>query len=244
MNMNNLEKKIMGEIASGRVTVRSRYLFIAEKLGLGSAMALTAFLGSLLFAILLWYMKDAETLSYLSFGSDGLLAFWESLPYGLLVSAIIAFLLAGYLVKKSGWVYKVPFGIFVISAIALLSIIGLGLTFTNLPRKIGMEEFETTKPIFRPILPANKTGKSSLIGKITVWEDPSGILATPHGPRPIDAHFVPAIERAHITPGLILMVIGKPEDDVFVARHLRIVPENKMRHMRLEMQRQILTIPE
>lgn len=242
--MNNLEKKIMGEIASGRVTVRSRYLFMAEKLGLGSAMALTAFLGSLLFALILWYMKDAETLSYLSFGSDGLLAFWESLPYGLLVSAIITFLLAGYLVKKSGWVYQVPFGIFVISAIALLSIIGLGLTFTNLPGKIGMEEFETTKPIFRPILSSNRAGKSSLVGKVTVWEDPVGIIITPHGARPIDAHFTPTIEREKIAPGLILMVIGKPEDEIFMVRHVKIVPENKMRHMRLEMQRQILTIPE
>ena len=53
MNMENLKKKIMGEIESGRVTVRSRYLFMAEKLGLGSAMVLTVVLGSLFVALVL-----------------------------------------------------------------------------------------------------------------------------------------------------------------------------------------------
>lgn len=234
----------MGEIASGRVTLRSRYIFIAEKLGLGSAMALTAFLGSLLIALILWQMKDSDTLSYLSFGSDGLLAFWERLPYGLFVSAIIACVLAIYLVKKSGWAYKIPFGLFIINAIACVSIIALGLTYTNLPKKIGMEEFETTRPIFKPILPANTVSKNSLIGKLTVWEDPMGTIITPHGLRLIDTHFTPTSEREHIVPGIVIMVVGKPTDDVFMVRHLRIVPENKMRHMRLQMQRQLFTAPE
>lgn len=226
--MENLEQKIMGEIASGRVTVRSRYLFMAEKLGLGSAMILTALLASLLLAMILWYMKDSGTLSYLSFGSDGLLAFWESFPYGLIVSAIIVFLLAGYLVKKSGWVYQIQFGTIVVGIVAILSIIGLALTFTNLPAKIGREEFAPAKPLFRPILPSHKMGRGGMMGKVVIWNNPKGVILTPHGNRVIDAQFAPLSEREPIIVGVQVMLVGRPEDGIFLVRHIRVVPEDRL----------------
>ncbi len=228
MNMENLEKKIMGEIESGRVTVRSRYLFMAEKLGLGSAMVLTVVLGSLFVALVLWYMKNSETLSYLSFGSDGILAFWESFPYGLLVSSIIIFLLIAYLFKKSGWVYKIPFGFIILALIACLSIIGIALNFTTLPGQISRQEIGPAKPLFRSILPNQKMGKGGMVGKMAVWEDPRGMVLTPHGLRPINAEYAPENERKSITVGVTVMMVGRPEEGIFIVRHIRIIPKDRL----------------
>lgn len=226
--MEDLEKKIMGEITSGRVTLRSRYLFMAEKLGLGSAMILTAILGSLLVALILWYMKNSETLSYLSFGSDGLLAFWESFPYGLIVGAILMIVLVGYILKKSGWVYQIPFGIMAIGAITGVTLIGVALAFTSVPEYIGKQESGPAKMIFKPVLPANKPGKGGMMGKIVEWENPRGVVLTPHGLRVINAEFAPKPEREKIVVGVVVMVVGRPHEEIFLVRHIRIIPKDRV----------------
>ena len=71
----NIEDKVMSEINSGRVKLRSKYIFLAEKLGIGSAFALSALLGVLFFTLVLYYLRASDNLRYLSFGSRGLFAF-------------------------------------------------------------------------------------------------------------------------------------------------------------------------
>ena len=43
----NLEDKVMSEIKSGRVKLRSKYIFLAEKLGVGSVLVFTILLAVL-----------------------------------------------------------------------------------------------------------------------------------------------------------------------------------------------------
>ena len=67
-NSHNLENKIMSEIASGKVKLRSRYLFFSEKLGLRSVAILTILLAVLAFTVILFYLVSADSLNYLEFG--------------------------------------------------------------------------------------------------------------------------------------------------------------------------------
>ena len=53
-----LENSIMGKIKTGQVKIRSKYVFIAEKLGLGTAFALSVLLSILLFNLILFYLKE------------------------------------------------------------------------------------------------------------------------------------------------------------------------------------------
>ena len=98
----NLEDKVMESIKGGNVKLRSRYLFLAEKLGLGSALVLTILLAVLFFSLVLFYLQATDNLWYLSFGSRGIYAFLESFPYFLVVALVILILLSDWILKKSG----------------------------------------------------------------------------------------------------------------------------------------------
>jgi preprotein translocase subunit SecG len=111
MSNKDLEKNIMDKIKTGQVKLKSKYVFLAEKLGLGTAFTLSTVLSILLFNLTLFYMKETDNLQYLSFGKRGILAFLESFPYMLVVSFIILILLAGYLISKSEAGYKKPLDI-------------------------------------------------------------------------------------------------------------------------------------
>ena len=47
----DLENKIMSKIKSGKIKLRSRYVFAAQKLGLGGALVLTILLAILFFSL-------------------------------------------------------------------------------------------------------------------------------------------------------------------------------------------------
>jgi len=61
---NELEKNVMDKIKTGRVKLRSRYVFLAEKLGLGSALALSFMLAALFFSLFLSYLKASDNLVF------------------------------------------------------------------------------------------------------------------------------------------------------------------------------------
>ena len=91
---NKIEEKVMAEIKSGKVKLRSRYVFLAEKLGIGSAFIFSVFLAVLFFTLVLFYLQASDNLGYLSFGSRGMFAFLETFPYLLVATLIICVFIA------------------------------------------------------------------------------------------------------------------------------------------------------
>jgi hypothetical protein len=101
MQDEKLENSIMGKIKSGQVKLKSKYIFWAEKLGLGTAFALTVILSILFFNLILFYLKETDNLKYLSFGKFGIFAFLESFPYLLVVVFIVLIVLAGCFIQEA-----------------------------------------------------------------------------------------------------------------------------------------------
>src|SRR3989338_8494632 len=120
--MNNhtiMEEKVMKEINQGSVKLRSRYLFLADKLSMGSVLALTVLLAILFCSLALLYLKSSDNLGYLSFGNRGVLAFLESFPYFLMAMIIVLMFFAGFLIKKSDISYKNPFGYYALGLVGV-----------------------------------------------------------------------------------------------------------------------------
>ena len=108
----NLEQTIMSEITSGQLTMRSRFVILAQKFGMGSAVILTVLVAALVFTVILFYLVSADSLTYLEFGNPGIWAFLESFPFPLVITLILLIFL--YFGLLYFYIFFFIFGFFII----------------------------------------------------------------------------------------------------------------------------------
>ncbi|MFA7662726.1 MAG: hypothetical protein WCX88_02310 [Patescibacteria group bacterium] len=222
----DLEQKVMGQIESGRVKLRSRYIFWAQNLGLGSAIVLSFILGILLLSLIVLSFKLTGNLNYLAFGKLGWLAFLESFPYGLIIFAVIAVLLVGYFIKKSQWFYKLKFGYLAIGLISLLIILGAGIAFVEIPEWIASKMMffgRGPQMVNSFILPKSCNCGRGLMGKIIEIDNKFIIVQESCGSR--RAIFIDEPER--FLPPLdflnkFIVAVGEPEPEIFKIHQFKI----------------------
>ncbi|MFH1188616.1 MAG: hypothetical protein V1652_02095 [bacterium] len=234
-----VEDKIMAQIRNGRITVRSKYLFLAESLGFGSALFLSIVLGILFFNFTLFYMRATDNLEYLSFGSSGIMAFLESFPYLLVIGFVFIILFAGYLIKKSDMAYKKSFGYLATGLIIFIMLSGSALVYTNVSREIEKRAFESGGPyaMFKPFFNHGmQKRRGGIAGQIQTIEEGYLQIRTPHGEYKVDIRTAEYQKETVFTEGEFIVAIGEWEDDIFIAYKLRIggeeIPEMLQRGMR------------
>jgi len=216
-----LENSIMGKIKTGQVKIRSKYVFIAEKLGLGTAFALSVLLSILLFNLILFYLKETDNLKYLSFGKFGIFAFLESFPYLLVVIFIVLIVLSGYLITRSDVSYKKPFGYLAIGLVVSIMIFGGILTYTNLGKEFEARAREGMGPaqmLFHPMMDARENG---IAGAVFETGKDYLVLQTPQGLRTVDLKGlkdVPQIEK-----GQFVIAVGKKSGNDFKVEKIKTV---------------------
>lgn len=221
-----LENSIMGKIKSGQVKLKSRYIFIAEKLGLGTAFALSVLLSVLFFNLILFYLKETDNLKYLSFGKFGIFAFLESFPYLLVVAFIILIVLSGYLITKSDVSYKKPFGYLAVGLVLFIMFFGGILTYTNLGKAIEIQAQNGVAParmLLRPMMDVRNNG---VAGVVFEQGDDYLILQTPQGLRSVDLdnlEEIPEMEK-----GQFVLAVGKKEGFDFKAEKIRVTSKDEM----------------
>lgn len=165
-----IESQVMAKIKSGQVKLRSKYIFLAEKLGLGSAFILSVLLAVLFFSLVLFYLRASDNLFYLSFGSIGLFAFLESFPYLLVITLIVFILVAGLIIKKSDVSYQKPFGYLALGLVAFILVAGIGLAWTNIAETLqrGSMNFPPMARMFSPLGGGEAhAGNRGVAGRIT-----------------------------------------------------------------------------
>jgi hypothetical protein len=225
-NEKKLENTIMGKIKSGQVKLKSRYIFLAEKLGLGTAFALSALLAVLFFNLILFYLKETDNLKYLSFGKFGIFAFLESFPYLLVVAFIVLIVLSGYLITKSDVSYKKPFGQLAVGLVVCIMVLGMVLTYTGLARNIEGQARTGNEPVnmfFKPLTDVRSRGIAGTV--FEVGEDYL-ILQTPNGLQNVDlkdAKDTPEIEK-----GEFVIAVGNRKGLDFVAERIKIANKEDM----------------
>lgn len=225
MNDEKLENSIMKKIKSGQVRLKSKYIFWAEKLGLGTAFALSVILATLFFNLILFYLKETDNLKYLSFGRFGVFAFLESFPYLLVIVFILLVILSGYLLTRSDVSYKKPFGYLAIGMVATIMIFGGILTYTNLGQRLESQARRGNEPVgmfFKPLTDSRDNGVSGI-----VFEEGVDylIIQTPQGLRRIETA---DIDVSGIKKGQFVIAVGKGEDFNFKARKVKVVDREDM----------------
>jgi hypothetical protein len=226
MNDEKLENSIMGKIKSGQVKLKSKYVFLAEKLGLGTAFALSVLLSVLFFNLIFFYLKETDNLKYLSFGKFGIFAFLESFPYLLVIVFIILIVLSGYLLARSDVSYKKPFGHLSIGMVALIMIFGGILTYTNLGQSFEREARrgnESVKMFFRPLTDVHNNGVAGII--FESGEDYL-IVQTPQGLRRIETSDVNDMPKA--IKGQFIISVGSGGEFNFTANKIKVMNKEDM----------------
>ncbi len=230
MNRSNnpmkLEKRVMSEIKSGRIKLRSKYIFWAKKLGLNSALSLSIVLAILFFNLVLFYMKSTDNLGYLSFGKNGLLAFLESFPYLLVIVFLFFLLITGYLITKTDWSYKKPFKYIALTLLIIVLLVGSALASTNLSQRIEEQAFINKGPglFFKPFLRSGMGLRNSgLVGEIDEIGKNYLIIDTPKGKQYLDlSQLQTELILSEIEKGQLVVAIGERKDDIFVVNEIRL----------------------
>lgn len=231
-NFKKFENKVMSEIKSGRVKLRSKYIFLAEKFGLNSALILSTVLAILFFSLVLFYIRATDNLEYLSFGKDGILAFLESFPYLLVVSFILLLLITGYLITKTEWSHKKPFKYFVIGLITLVLIIGSVIAYVGIAEQIEYQIFDNRMPgiFFKPFI-GRMMGPHGrgVAGKVYEVNNDYLILETMHGFEKISLFKLSCQKttcKDQFEVNQFIIAIGKRADNIFVVDKIRITSED------------------
>ncbi len=220
-----LEENIMSEIKSGRIKLRSKYIFLAEKLGLGSALILSVLLAVLFFNLVLFYLRASDNIGYLSFGNYGLLAFLDSFPYLLVVSVVLMIFVAGLIIKKSEFAYKKPFGYLALGLVGTVLVAGAVLTFTNIAENIEQASYDYPQMgmFFGPFLHHGLGERhGGVTGQVTEMGDGYIMIQTPHSIKKVDITKVANLST-DLSVGTFVMVVGDSDDSAFQAQRLRVI---------------------
>lgn len=210
-----IENKIMDKIKNGQIKLKSKYIFWAEKLGLGTVFTLSIILSILFFNLILFYLKETDNLKYLSFGKLGVLAFLETFPYILVIFFILLTILSGYLITKSDTSYRKPFGQIIIIMISIIIFFGAILTFTNLPNEIENYSMNMNEKF---LLPFDNNRERGVSGIIYDLHDDYLILKTPQGLRTVRFD-----NNYDLREGQFIISVGETKQFDFFAKDIKII---------------------
>jgi hypothetical protein len=239
-NNKNLEKIVMEKIKTGKVRLKSKYIFLAEKLGFKSILIFSFMLSILFLSLLLFYFKSTDNLFYLSFGSRGLFAFLESFPFFLMIYFIALIFLTGLLLSRTELAYKKSFTY--ISAIFLLFIFSFAslFAFSSMNKQIDHHFFSQKSFLpnkIRPmIINSDFTRENSLVGMVLYYEYPEVIIQSAVFEEEVIVD-LSKIKVINLNNGDFVVFLGnKTGEREFVAKDFKIVPEGglKMIKNRLE----------
>ncbi len=230
-SQNKIEAEIMSQIAKGQLKPRSKYIFLAEKLGLGSAFILSALLAVLFFNLVLFYLKSSDDLGYLSFGSKGIFAFLESFPYFLIITLIVLIFAAGFIIKKSEVFYHHSFGLLALAMVGFVLIFGFFLTYTDIAEQIEQKTYEQHPVgfVFRPFLKRVRIERNQgLAGRIIEIENQLIDLQTPVKIVIVDVSNLEVVPLQPLRQGMFILAIGHKRGDNFMATDIHITNDDEI----------------
>ena len=197
----DVRKKVMDKIRGEGIKIRSPFYFVAQKLGLESALILSVVGGAFLVSVLLYFLKKTKLLKFLVFGWPGLKIFLLTLPYDYIALFIITVLLANYIVKKLDLSVKKIISVNIIVIFLFLVSVFLGTFFAV----IGMEQ------IARGWSHNRIPRATSISGRVIDFSDQNVMVEEENGEE-TRVIFVPKGEPGY-TKGKFLRALGQRDLD-------------------------------
>lgn len=163
----HLETKVMKKIKDEKINFRSRYIFLAKKLGLGGGLTLSLILAALFLNLAFFSMRVSGSLEFLSFGRIGILAFLESFPYHWILIELAFFTIASAILSRYDLSYKKPFKLILSVLIVLILIAGIVLAISGLNEAMEEKVAQGKLPLLQSFYRRRQVWKNGLVGTIT-----------------------------------------------------------------------------
>lgn len=228
----DLKAKVMRKIRDGRINFRSRYVFLAKKLGLGGGLTLSLILAALFLNLTFFGVKASGTLEFLAFGRKGILAFLESFPYHWILIGLAFFIFASVILSRYDISYKRPFKM--VLAILLLSVfvVGAVISLSGVNEAIEDRVNQGHFPLMRPFY-GKRHGmwRNALLGEVAEVKS-DGLMVEIVQEKTVFIKFTedtlfPA--GSDFNKGDYIRVLGEWEKEVFNADVLQIAGQRRQR---------------
>lgn len=105
-------ESVMSQIASGRTTMRSRWLVLTEELGLRTTWILAVFALIGLVNLIVFIISRSPEREFVEFGTSGWGIVLRSFPYGWSALAMALIIFTVIAMKRFSWSYLFPFKLF------------------------------------------------------------------------------------------------------------------------------------
>ncbi len=163
----HLEAKIMKKIKNEKIGFRSKYIFLARKLGLGGGLTLSLILAILFLNLTFFTLKASGNLEFLSFGKIGISVFLESFPYHWLLIGLIFFIITSIILSRYDISYKKPFKKLLSLLFLLIFAVSVVLTISGINEIVEEKVVQGKIPLMRPFYGKMKgIWKNGLVGEI------------------------------------------------------------------------------
>jgi hypothetical protein len=163
----HLETKIMKKIKDEKINFRSKYIFLAQKLGLGGGLALSLLLAILFLNLAFFTMRVSGSLEFLSFGRIGILAFLESFPYHWILMGLIFFVIASTILSRYDISYKKPFKKILTVLLVLIFVASTALAISGINEVIEEKVAQDKIPFLRSFYGRERgIWKNGLVGEV------------------------------------------------------------------------------
>lgn len=232
----NISDQILKKIKTDDVKMRSKWFFVAERLGLESGLLLSLLIGVAILCLMIYIMEENGAFEFTEFGPSGWPVIWDNIPLDLVIAAVVFFIIANYIIKQFDFSYKKPFYIFSCSALVVIASFGLFLTYTGVSHAIFDKIAQTgfAKNLMQQRITKAPMGEKALVGKIVKVSSDRIYVSMPGG-KVAEVKFAPKIQRPlDIKYGLgqMVKIIGQKNGQTFGAKVIRIVVPNQSRYFR------------
>ncbi len=101
----------MSQIKSGKLGMKSRWVYVAKKIGLKSGLGLAMLILAFLINLFFFYIQANNLLPFLHEGGSTWQETLHSLPYDLILIILILIFGLNFIIKKFDFSYKKPFSV-------------------------------------------------------------------------------------------------------------------------------------
>jgi len=228
----DLSSRVLERIQKQKINMRSKWIFIAEKLGLESGLLLSVLIAIFMIGLAFYILDENGIFEFSEFGFKSFRVFLDNIPFDIAAFAIVFLLVSEIIIRKFDFSYKKYFK-YLPYLVFTFVIVG-GVVMYKID--YGRELFEREKAGSLSILYSNKItknprGERAIIGKITQISERMYVIQTPQGQIYQVNYFLPSESPSHeiFFEGQIVKIIGRRNGEIFQAEDMRTVRNNYLR---------------
>lgn len=227
MRQIDVSQKVLEKIRTGRVKMKSKLLFVLEKLGIKSVFGLLLIIAILIISLMIFLIQQQSSSQFLGLSSKAIFPFLSDLPWSWLFIAIIFILLATVIFRKFTLAYRQTLKRSAFGLLATAIIIGSLLSLTGFHQAMAAKAAELDisllKSVYRRALSCDFNQEYLLIGKVISIDKENRtaeVITVGHQPMTIQLFSdTKIVARPEI--GDIFGAVGYKEGSLFYAQGVR-----------------------